>query len=145
MNGSSASVFNRMLSCFAAGWESGMATTNGSRWIVSMLNDFLLDIEGDRINPTLCGLSSSSSEPLTVVISESSSITSGYNCRYFRTIRGRTSSVAEELKPIIKRPVWPVCVRRADSTAFSACRKIWRASSKKTCPASRSSTFCLVL
>jgi hypothetical protein len=32
---------------------------------------------------------------------------------------GRTSNVAEALKPISKQPLWPVWLRRADSTAFS--------------------------
>ncbi|SRR5258707_7418775 len=64
MNSSPASVLIRTLSCFAAGWESGTATTNGSRRTVSIQNDSLLKNEGDRSNPTLNGLSSSSSAPL---------------------------------------------------------------------------------
>jgi hypothetical protein len=71
MNSSPASVLIRTLSCFAAGWESGRATTNGSRRILSIQNDSSLKNEGDRRNPTLNGLSSSSSASLIVAISES--------------------------------------------------------------------------
>ena len=46
MNGSPATVLIRTLSCFAAGWESGTATTNGSRRIVSIQNVCSLRNEG---------------------------------------------------------------------------------------------------
>ena len=132
MNGSPASVLIRTLPCFAAGWESGTATSNGSRRIVSIQNVCSLRNEGNRINPTLNGLSSTSSGTLVPDISESSTITSQCNRQYFRRTLGRIPKVADEWKPITKQPLWPLWVRRADSTAFSVWRKIRRASSRKT-------------
>jgi hypothetical protein len=63
----------------------------------SIQNDSSLKNEGDRSSPTLNGLSSSNSAALMVDISETSTVTFGYNRQNLQRIFGKTPNVADEL------------------------------------------------